>query len=339
MGFNTQIRKALDDQLPLTRRFVALRGAVERFSPSGFNATFANLETAVGVADPDAWTEAQIVEAAQLLRQSRAHHLQHRALWDDERRVAKAHGIRQPNADEWDWFGHRSWLDRVSYSPRSRYRWVGLAEWVRTNGLSPSPVGPELEDDYRSLLDRLPRSDLAPVGSMLAHYGPFPSPWEPAKVIEIPGRIYNRPLSANEDRALPDRLRLLADAWYSRSHDGYVRQRHLKRLVEAEEHWVVPYVVAALGDYVVEVVEDVEIALRRHGEGGSWHRRAYHHFAANNYDFIELVRQRATSYHHCYYTASYSRDGVIRPVYPAFVALDRLTEADHYRHLYRVVAD
>ncbi|MCP3882910.1 MAG: hypothetical protein GY701_31610 [Sulfitobacter sp.] len=341
MGFNTEIGKALDGQLPMRRRFVALRGAVERFSPNGFNATFANLELAVGVTDPGEWTEEQIAEGAELLRQSRALYMHHRSHWDEDRREAKARGVRQLSTKGSDGFGHRSWFDLVSYSPQSRHRWVGLAECVRANGLAPIPVGLDLEDDFRAMLDRLPQAKLEPRGSMLAHYGPFPSLWEPANVVEIPRRVYNQPIAATEYRALSNRQRLLADAWYSRSHDGYTRQRHLKRLIDAEEHWVVPYVVAAVGDYVVEIVEEVDNGLRRLIKRGSWHHGAYRQFAAHNYEFIELVRQQATSYQHCYYSMSYSRTGAggITPVYPAFLALERMTEADSYPHRYRISKD
>jgi hypothetical protein len=132
----------------------------------------------------------------------------------------------------------------------------------------------------------------------------------------------------------------MADAWYSRSHDGYIRQRHIKRLIDAEEHWVVPYVVAAIGDYVIEIVQEVADGLRRFSRQGSWHDVAYRHFVANNYDFTALVRQQATSYLNCYYSRSHSRTGAGgRPVYPAFVALEQLVEADNYPCTYRISGD
>ena len=53
-------------------RYMALRRGVEAFSPGGFNATWANLEEAVGVTDPKNWTDDQLVAAAELLTRSRA---------------------------------------------------------------------------------------------------------------------------------------------------------------------------------------------------------------------------------------------------------------------------
>ncbi len=339
MGFNNGVRRALDPETSLDRRFGALRYAVERFSPNGFNATFANLEQAVGVTDHDRWTTEQIVQAAELLRASRARYTRHRALWDEGRRRRKAEGLHLPRP-ELDGFGERSWFDHISHSPGgiARYRWIGLAEWVQLKDLTPEPFGPELERDFQEVMNQIGRAQFAPIGSMLAHYGEPSSLSQPGTVIQIPQRIYNDPIADSDYRSLSERQRLVADAWYSRSHDGFVRQRHLNRIIPAKELWVVPYVVAALGDYVVEIVHEVDDGLRRHAKPGSWHLQAYLQFAANNDDLITLMRRRATSYQHCYYSGSYSRRGGAgrKPIYPAFSALAQLEDTNAFPRQFRV---
>ncbi len=333
-----EVRKALDDQLVIQRRFGALCNAVQRFSPNGFNATFANLKNAVGATDPGNWTADQIVQAADLLSKSRVRYMHHRARWDEGRRNRKALGGNGPSSEEIDAFGDRSWFDNVSYSQKRGHGWGGLADWVRANELVLGPFGSDMEVDLRELLKQVPPAQLEPKGSILAHHGPFSSTLQPANVIEIPYRIYNGPITEPVLRSLSNRQRLLADCWFSRSHDGYVRERHLRRIVAAEEYWVVPYVLAALGDYVVEIVHEIESGLKRHSKPGSWHRRAYRQFVENNHGFITLVRQRATSYQHCYYSASYSKTGggSVRPMYPAFSVLDLLGQADGYPRVYRL---
>ncbi|MEO0494390.1 MAG: hypothetical protein AAF081_13360 [Actinomycetota bacterium] len=176
------------------------------------------------------------------------------------------------------------------------------------------------------------------MGSMLAHYGPFPSLFEPANVIAIPYRVYNDPIADSGYPALSSRQQLIADCWYSRSHDGYIRERHLRRIIAAQEHWVVPYVLAALGDYVIEIVATVEDELTPRLRPGSWHDIAYRHFVARNHDFIKLASERATSYWNCYHSASHSRTAGdnARPLHPAFAVLNRLTGANAYPRLYRV---
>ena len=114
MGFNTEVHKALDADSALQRRFGALRSAVQRFSPNGFNATFKNLELAVGVSDPDNWTEEQIEQAVELLRESRIRYMDHRATWDEGRRTHKAHGLREPSIEELGAFERMTSLQPLS---------------------------------------------------------------------------------------------------------------------------------------------------------------------------------------------------------------------------------
>jgi|GEM_PF-292032 len=336
MGFNTHVRKALDERLPTGRRFVALRNAIQRFSPNGFNATFENLERAVGVSDSDSWTAAEIERAAELLRESRALYLRHRELWDQGRRRRKVGGVQSPSSEELAALNDRSWFDEVSYAVRGRYRWGGLADWVEANGLSPGPFGPDMEADVQQVFGESLPAPFNQPRSMLAHHGPFSIPGlaEPATVIEIPYRVRDAPITSSAYSSLSTRQRLLADCWYSRSLDGHVRERHIERIIPAEEYWVIPYVIAALGDYVIEIVQKVERFLT--SLRGTWHDTAYRDFAKHNHDFMWLVRQQATSYHRCYYTATHSRAGLNKPLYPAFSVIDRLTGAGIYPHRYRL---
>lgn len=252
------------------------------------------------------------------------------------------------NTDATDRLSHRqrwlglteSWCDGISSTGirRPRYRWLGLADWVEAHGLDPGPVGHDLEAELQDALQHVPAARFAPRGSMLAHYGPFPSRSEPANIIAIPYRIYNDPLPDAEYLALPAQQRTLLDCWYSRSHDGHIRQRHLKRLIPVEEHWAIPYVLAAVGDYVIEIVHEAHLGLQPLSEPDSWCSGAYRQFAANNYDFFELMRQRATSYWNCYHSRSDSRTGSegAQPEYPAFSVLDELHAADSHPRQWRV---
>lgn len=149
MGFNNGVRRALDTEMVHGRRYGALRSAVRDFSPNRFNATLGNLEQAVGVTDRDNWTSEQIARAAELLSASHARYTRHRALWDEGRRRRKAEGLHLLSP-ELDGFGGRPWFDDISFSPRgiARYRWVGLAEWVEVNDLTPEPFGPELNQIF-----------------------------------------------------------------------------------------------------------------------------------------------------------------------------------------------
>ena len=176
-------------------------------------------------------------------------------------------------------------------------QWGGLNAWAQAQGLAAEPFGPELSDEVEVVFERMPPSlrGLRATGSLTATYGPFPSMSEPGTLIEMPSRNYTEPMDEKTYRSLSDRQRIVADCWYSRNHNGYVRQRHLQQLVNVEEQFVIPYVLAALGDYVVEIVSELEAASVRWVQGGSWHHHHYRQFASYNVDFMGLMRQRATS--------------------------------------------
>jgi len=258
VGFNNEIRKALDPSRATPQRFVALRRAVQMFSPGGFNATFQNLELAVGVRSGSRWSADQIAHAADRLRDARARYVTNREIWDENRRRQKSSGVRTTTEEELAVFGAADCFNAISGGPGTRrYRWVGLAEFASAQGVKLAPFGPDIEPEFRYLLEAMPRASIEPRGRpVVAHYGPFSSPREPATMIEVPYRIYDAPIPDAEYNALSRREQLLMDCWFTRSDDGVVRQRHLARVVAAEEYWAIPYVLLALGDYVLEVVEE-----------------------------------------------------------------------------------
>jgi hypothetical protein len=120
--------------------------------------------------------------------------------------------------------------------------------------------------------------------------------------IRIPYRIYLEDLGIFGDVWANDRQALIYHCLFTRHCDGFVRQRHLKHIIESSEPWTVPYVVSLLGEYVVEVVVDVCNALP---EAHTARGNAYADFVNKNADFLDLVQQRVRSYWACYCNDSY----------------------------------
>jgi hypothetical protein len=137
--------------------------------------------------------------------------------------------------------------------------------------------------------------------------------------VNIPGRIYNPELSARSIRSLSNLQRLIGACAYSRHHDGYVRESSCAAITASAEHWVVPYVVQLLGEYVVEIST---LILDRLTAQSSFTWPAYQEFVRANAAFIDLTQARAISYWSCYY-----RHAIARDRYPTLVALDRLRQA------------
>lgn len=337
MGFNREIQKAKDPRLPSARRYVALRSAITKFSPSGFSNTFANLESAVGVSDvAESWTGDQLALAADLLAKSRDLYMVNRAHWDDERRRNKSNGLPSATKAELEARDGDSWFDSVSGGTKRRYAWISLSEWVEREGLTPAPFGPELAQDLEIVRNAMPAGPSAQAGEMIAQYGPYPSLSVPANVIAIPYRVYTKSIPDSDYDLLSATQKAIADCLYSRSDDGYMRQRHLRRIVALQELWVIPYVVAAIGDYVAEVVQEVEAGLSELDQTYSWQESSYRLFAEHNTDLIQLVHQRSISYWNCYYSHRFALDDgtELRPRYPSFTLLDSIGRPN-YGPLYR----
>ncbi|WP_156374161.1 hypothetical protein [Cellulomonas sp. Leaf334] len=76
----------------------------------------------------------------------------------------------------------------------------------------------------------------------------------------------------------------MAAAVHTRSHDGWVRQRALRRLLSAPvvAPWMTPFVVQLVGEYVVQIVDDIAEALPDVGVPGSVHQAAFGRYLVEN---------------------------------------------------------
>jgi hypothetical protein len=133
------------------------------------------------------------------------------------------------------------------------------------------------------------------------------------KTVEIPKRIH---FVAFDEESL--RLRggalLALHCLRTRGTDGYMRHASLRRLLDANEPWALPFVVLLAGEYVVELIEDMTAALPR------LDRSAYRNFVLENRPVMRRLRAQATSYWNCYYRPAYPDRGS----YPGLVFLHEL---------------
>jgi hypothetical protein len=122
-----------------------------------------------------------------------------------------------------------------------------------------------------------------------------------------PERIYNAELPRDVTSRWERAERNVYACLYTRHHDGYTRQRHLRSIVNRSEPWVAPFVVRLIGEYVVEILHDIQTGLPDLETAGSAHRTQYATFAAANPGFMALTAARVTSYWDCYYRHDYPR--------------------------------
>jgi len=118
------------------------------------------------------------------------------------------------------------------------------------------------------------------------------------ETLQIPVRIYRPVISDAAFASLPPIEQSIAACWFTRHHDGHVRERFLRALPVFDCSWVIAYVVALCGEYVVEVVSYIweHRSLFDRAVLGRWLRE--------NQIFYSRTRSRIVSYWNCYYRSS-----------------------------------
>lgn len=75
-------------------------------------------------------------------------------------------------------------------------------------------------------------------------------------VVRFPYRIYAIDSSDEIMDNLSLRQKMILHCIYSRSCDGFVRQKHVYALLQMDyEDWAIPYIVKVCDEYIVEIVE------------------------------------------------------------------------------------
>ncbi len=153
----------------------------------------------------------------------------------------------------------------------------------------------ELSTDLDQAFAVLPPTDVLP---SITEVGPITVDGER---LRIPSRIHFPEPAARDLRRLSDRQRALVSCLYTRHHDGFVRERQVRALVSSTDSWVAPFVVALVGEYVVEIIEVIA------QEATTPAKESYARFAAANPEFSALTQQRVISYWSCYYRPRFRR--------------------------------
>jgi hypothetical protein len=138
-----------------------------------------------------------------------------------------------------------------------------------------------------------PPAELEPSHSFSVHCA--------GETLHIPQRIYYAPPSDSAFRALHGTEQAIVACWFTRHHDGHVRERFLRALTAFDCAWIIAYVVALCGEYVIEILRYIweRRDLFDGSELGGWLRE--------NPPFYARTRSRIVSYWHCYYRTEFPR--------------------------------
>jgi len=103
----------------------------------------------------------------------------------------------------------------------------------------------------------------------------------------------------------------LVDCLLTRNHDGFVRQKHLERIIGSENVWIPPFLIRLVGEYVLEIFDLID------QNRGNPNVSIYPEFVRSNPVFIALTEQRVISYWNAGYCypglgqRAYTRDDYI----------------------------
>jgi len=92
----------------------------------------------------------------------------------------------------------------------------------------------------------------------------------------------------------------------TRYADGFIRQAWLPVLLRSTAPWTVPYVVALLGEYVVQIIQEIAETWRGWADDDE-RARLVAEFTANNAPYAALMRMRSVTYWDIYYRREVTR--------------------------------
>lgn len=145
--------------------------------------------------------------------------------------------------------------------------------------------------------------------------------WTERFVLQVEGELVLLPArlhfaSSRSDDTTEGNSWLMTRCLRTRSNDGFERQHAARDLLEDVRPWSAPFIVALIGEYVIEILLDIDAAL------SPALTSALATFTSANPDYWQLTRQRVASYWNVYYRASYSRAD-----YVGFQLVERLDAA------------
>ncbi len=116
------------------------------------------------------------------------------------------------------------------------------------------------------------------------------------EVITMPYRIVIEDEFGGDLLSLTPIQKTIYHCIMSRSSDGYVREKHIKALLENEmPEWAIPYVIKICDEYVVEILQTVYDTLSQQN------CRKYKEICALNFEYIKRAHTRMISYWNEFY--------------------------------------
>ncbi|MER2999321.1 hypothetical protein [Pontibacter populi] len=119
--------------------------------------------------------------------------------------------------------------------------------------------------------------------------------------LTIPYRLYFDEPDIDNENNLTDRQKTILNCIFLRHHNGYLRERRLKKLINQDEKWIIPFTVQLLGEYVYEILEVLEEHINEKTIDD------YHSFTEENPKYWQQTESRMISYWNEYYRRKFPK--------------------------------
>lgn len=120
--------------------------------------------------------------------------------------------------------------------------------------------------------------------------------------LTIPYRIYcEEPVHLH----LTDTEALLLDCILTRHHNGYLREKSLRRILTAKPYFATPFIAQLLGEYVIEILSVIQANL------SSILLDNLIQLKKDNPEFFNLTEKRVQSYWNCFFKGSIEKSDYV----------------------------
>lgn len=164
----------------------------------------------------------------------------------------------------------------------------------------------EYRDDVNTVCKRIILHSVAWNGSLFTSEN---SAWHlpSGETVDFPYRLFISDRLMPSLTPLTPREELIYHCIFTRCHNGYVREKHVRAILDNDAPaWAMPYVIKLCDEYIVEILQTVYERLRDRD------CRPYRELCALNFDTFRRGYSRMTAYWGEYYRWEYYRDGRCR---------------------------
>ncbi|MAW97058.1 MULTISPECIES: hypothetical protein [unclassified Leeuwenhoekiella] len=117
--------------------------------------------------------------------------------------------------------------------------------------------------------------------------------------LTIPYRLYFDEPDINAEPHLTDIQKIILNCIFLRHHNGYLRERRLKKLVDKDEKWIIPFTIQLLGEYVLEILQVLDQHINEKTITD------YCSFIEENPKYWQQTESRMISYWNAYYKSKF----------------------------------